>query len=147
MDAAGQMIPLKAAGGVLFRKRGGVYEILLILRNGVWDLPKGKLEEGESIEECAVREVEEEVGARSLAIVKHLCDTYHEYREGSAQYGKTTYWYLMEALSEDSLLQMEPQEKEGITALEWVDAAVALERVHFDNLKQVVRAFLDKKKA
>lgn len=143
MKESGQVIPLKAAGGVLFRKRGGVTEILLIRRNGVWDLPKGKLEDGESIEACAVREVEEEVGAHSLAIVSHLCNTYHEYQERSVHYGKTTYWYLMEAQSEESLLQMEPQEKEGITALEWVEAENALERVHFDNLKTVVRAFLE----
>mgnify|MGYP003133031813 CR=1 FL=1 len=143
MGAPGQITPIKAAGGILFRKRGGVHEILLIRRNGVWDLPKGKLEEGESIEECAVREVEEEVGARSLAIVSHLCDTYHEYQEGPVHYGKTTYWYLMEPQSEGSFLGIEPQEKEGITALEWVEAGQALERVHFDNLKVVVRAFLE----
>ncbi len=142
MDGSGQITPIKAAGGVLFRKSDGVTEILLIRRNGVWDLPKGKLEEDESIEECAVREMEEEVGARSLAIVSHLCDTYHEYQEGSVHYGKTTYWYLMEPQSEESFLDMVPQEKEGIIALEWVRAEEAEEKVHFNNLKVVVRAFL-----
>lgn len=142
MGGSGQTTPIKAAGGVLFRKRDGITEILLIRRNGVWDLPKGKLEEDESIEECALREVEEEVGARSLAIVSHLCDTYHEYQEGSVLFGKTTYWYLLGAQSEESYLEIEPQVEEGITALEWVEAEAAEERVHFDNLKQVVRAFL-----
>ena len=142
MDSSGQIFPIKAAGGVLFRKRSGFAEILLIRRNGVWDLPKGKLEVDESIEECAVREVEEEVGAHSLNIVSHLCNTYHEYHEGPVFYGKTTYWYLMEPESGESLMQIEPQEEEGITALEWVEAEEALERVHFDNLKEVVRAFL-----
>ena len=143
MAASGQVTPIQAAGGILFRMKGGASEILLIRRNGVWDLPKGKLEEGESMEECAVREVEEEVGARSLEIVSHLCDTYHEYHEGSAHYGKTTYWYLMRPQSEDSLLHTEPQQVEGITELKWVEARQALERVHFDNLKKVVRAFLE----
>jgi 8-oxo-dGTP pyrophosphatase MutT (NUDIX family) len=143
MDHSEQMTQLKAAGGVLFREKGGLIEILLIHRNGVWDLPKGKLEEGESIEECAVREVEEETGADSLVIVSHLCDTYHEYSERSVNYGKTTYWYLMKPSSKESLLQIEPQQEEGITALKWVEACRAEEIVHFDNLKTVVRAFLE----
>ena len=143
MAESGHLIPIKAAGGILSRKRGALSEILLIRRNGVWDLPKGKLEEGESIEECVVREVEEEIGARSLEIVSHLCNTYHEYHEQSIHFGKTTYWYLMRAQSEDSFQQMEPQEEEGITEVEWVEARQALERVHFDNLKKVVKAFLE----
>ena len=56
-----------AAGGVVFRIEHEVVSILLIFRNGVWDLPKGKLEKGESIEMCASREVSEETGTLSLA--------------------------------------------------------------------------------
>ena len=55
---------IRAAGGLLIRsgKEFDATEMLLIFRNSVWDLPKGKLEEGESVPECAVREVSEEIG-------------------------------------------------------------------------------------
>jgi len=144
MKESGQIIPIKAAGGVLFREKDGVNEILLIRRNGVWDLPKGKLEKGESIEVCAVREVEEETGSQSLLIIAHLCDTYHEYSEGSKQYGKTTSWYLMEPQSNYSFLYIKPQKEEGITDLQWVRAKQAEDRVHFDNLKKVIRSYLER---
>jgi ADP-ribose pyrophosphatase YjhB (NUDIX family) len=48
-----------AAGGLVENEHG---EILLIYRKKHWDLPKGKLDAGETLEECAVREVEEETG-------------------------------------------------------------------------------------
>ena len=60
-----------------------------------WDLPKGKLEENESIEQCAVREVEEECNMRLLKIVSKLPSTYHCYPYKGAWAFKTTYWYKM----------------------------------------------------
>ena len=67
---------VEAAGGLVFNKDG---DILMIFRNGKWDLPKGKLEIGESIEECAIREVEEECGISGLIIEKKIKDTYNIY--------------------------------------------------------------------
>ena len=67
---------VEAAGGLVFNKDGG---ILMIFRNGKWDLPKGKLEIGESVEECAIREVQEECGVSGLIIENKIKDTYHTY--------------------------------------------------------------------
>ena len=64
---------IEAAGGLVFNQKN---EILMIFRNGKWDLPKGKLEAGESVESCAVREVEEECGVSDLKIIKKLKDTF-----------------------------------------------------------------------
>ena len=67
---------IKAGGGLVKNSSGN---ILLMFRRGKWDLPKGKLDEGESIEECAIREVEEETGLHHLTIIKPLAITYHTY--------------------------------------------------------------------
>jgi len=132
---------IKAAGGVLYRKENSTSSVLLIKRNGVWDLPKGKLEEGESIPECAVREVAEETGSSMFPDLKSLlCETYHEYFQEGQSFGKTTYWYSMEA---NQVKGLEPERVEGITELRWEDPKRAIQLVGFENLKTVLRAFLE----
>lgn len=134
-----------AAGGVVYRiGTSGNYEVLLIFRNGVWDLPKGKLEKGESIPMCAAREVSEEVGAPIPHILSDLGTTYHEYDEKKKRIGKTTWWYSMVLPACDEL---KPQEQEGITRLEWADAQEAIDKVGYENLRKVLRKFIDIKKA
>src|SRR5439155_18933695 len=49
---------IQAAGGFVHTDE----QLLLIFRRGKWDLPKGKLDEGETLEACAVREIQEETG-------------------------------------------------------------------------------------
>ncbi|MFN1836284.1 NUDIX hydrolase [Balneola sp. MJW-20] len=131
--------PITAAGGILYRySESGTTEVLLIFRNGVWDLPKGKLDEGESIAQCAVREVSEEISCPLPAIVSVLTETYHEYNEKGMLWGKTTYWYSMIL---PVAADLKPQTKEGITSLEWVETEEAIARVGYENLKTVLKAF------
>src|SRR3982751_3416807 len=52
---------VKAGGGLVVNEEN---KILMIFRRGKWDLPKGKLDKGETLEQCAVREVEEETGLK-----------------------------------------------------------------------------------
>lgn len=132
------MQTVTAAGGVIFRKRGEVYEAVLIYRNGVWDLPKGKKEEGESVEECARREVVEEIGISRPFIESFLTETYHEYHRDGDKFGKTTHWYSMKLPADTS--SFAPQESEGISVVEWVDLDVAEQRVGFENLRNVLQA-------
>lgn len=136
------MKEVTAAGGVLFRENevNPDPEVLLIFRRGVWDLPKGKLDSGESIEECARREVSEEVGCKYPEIHSRLNDTYHEYEEDRQLIGKTTHWFVMTLLDNNEELQ--PEKKEGIEKLEWVKAPDALEQVGYDNLVNVIKDFL-----
>lgn len=103
---------IKAAGGVVMKNQ----EILFIYRNGKWDLPKGKLEFNESIEVCAVREVEEECGISQLTIVKELAATYHTYLQDEENVLKITNWFLMNCTEDSSLT---PQKEEGIELVEW----------------------------
>ncbi|MEX0721220.1 MAG: NUDIX domain-containing protein [Balneolaceae bacterium] len=137
---------ISAAGGIVFRfvANSEELEILLIFRNGVWDLPKGKLEEGEVLEMCAVREVAEEVGSSLPAIVSKIGTTYHEYQEGNKLIGKTTYWYSMLFTKNEKL---EPQQEEGIQKIEWYTLSKAIEKAGYDNLRQIMKKFNDKKKA
>jgi 8-oxo-dGTP pyrophosphatase MutT (NUDIX family) len=106
---------IEAAGGLVFNSRG---EVLMIKRNGRWDLPKGKLDEGETIEEAALREVEEECGISGLRIVEKLAVTYHTYFISRQRVIKSTYWFGMETASDVKLV---PQLDEGITEAHWAD--------------------------
>lgn len=132
--------PIIAAGGVVYRYSDATSEpeVLLILRNELWDLPKGKLEKGESIQMCAVREVAEEAGTELPILISVLGETYHVYKEKKTTWGKTTYWYSMIFGKEQSFI---PQAKEGIEQVSWVSLSKAKEQVGFDNLRQVLNLF------
>ena len=106
---------VSAAGG-LVRDSGG--RNLMIFRRGRWDLPKGHLEPGESIEECARREVGEETGITRTEIVAPICNTYHAYDVYGVWELKCTHWFLMECADGGRTL---PQHEEDIAAAEWLD--------------------------
>ncbi len=99
----------KSAGGKVFNKNN---EVLFIYRFDKWDLPKGKLEKGEKIEECAIREVEEECGVTGLKIQRQLDTTYHIFDYKGVKILKQTYWFLMET---DFVGKPVPQTEESIT--------------------------------
>jgi 8-oxo-dGTP pyrophosphatase MutT (NUDIX family) len=105
---------IKAAGGVVKNENE---EILLMFRRGKWDLPKGKLDDGETLEECAKREVEEETGLKKLEIIKAITITYHTYVQFGKHNLKETHWYAMQTKGNEKLI---PQTEEDITELAWV---------------------------
>lgn len=104
---------IEAAGGVVQNEKG---EYLFIRRHEKWDLPKGKLERGESIEQGAQREVEEECGIQVKSIERKLMPTLHLYYIKQVPAIKITYWYLMQA---DSAQDLIPQTEEDITEAIW----------------------------
>ncbi|GAA0747574.1 MULTISPECIES: NUDIX hydrolase [Flavobacteriaceae] len=104
-----------AGGGKVINEKG---ETLFIYRNKKWDLPKGKAEAKESIEETSIREVEEETGVKGLEIVKPLDTTYHIFKRNGKHKIKVTYWFEMKTTYSGKL---EPEEKEGITKVEWLN--------------------------
>jgi ADP-ribose pyrophosphatase YjhB (NUDIX family) len=99
----------KAAGGLVKNNRN---ETLFIYRFDTWDLPKGKIEKGESKKEAAIREVEEECGIKGLEIQNKLQKTYHIFQRKNIETLKVTYWYSMNTKFEGKLI---PQLEEGIT--------------------------------
>lgn len=104
---------LEAAGGVI---RNQVNERLFIYRFGKWDLPKGKIETGESPADAALREVTEETGLPGPEILRELPSTYHIYEFKGKKVLKRTYWYTMYY---NGTVQPVPQTEEGITDAKW----------------------------
>lgn len=103
-----------AGGGKVLNAEG---KILFIFRNGKWDLPKGKAEHKETIDQTALREVEEETGIRGLTITKPLEITYHIFKRNNQYFIKKTYWFEMFS---DYSGDLKPQIKEGITKVKWI---------------------------
>lgn len=105
---------IMAGGGLVQNEKN---EVLLIFRRGKWDLPKGKLDKGESIEDCAIREVQEETGLLNISLEGPLMTTYHTYHEGSRYILKESHWYGMKAMGDEKLI---PQTEEDILEIKWV---------------------------
>ncbi len=105
---------ITAAGGVVSDSKDN---ILMIFRRGKWDLPKGKLDKGETIEECAVREVEEETGVKEITLGEKITTTYHTYSEYGKHILKESHWYKMKCNDHQKVV---PQTEEDITDIKWV---------------------------
>jgi 8-oxo-dGTP pyrophosphatase MutT (NUDIX family) len=104
---------IKAGGGVVIKGN----KRLLMFRRGVWDLPKGKLDDGETSREGAAREVEEETGVQ-VTVGERICTTWHTYALNGNPILKRTKWYRMDVLDDS---QMTPQEDEDIEKLAWLN--------------------------
>lgn len=105
---------MDAGGGIIRNKKG---ELLFIFRKGKWDLPKGKIEVGETIADGAVREVMEECGLTDVHLGKLLTTTYHTYTQGNKKILKQSHWYEMNVPNGQKLV---PQLEEDITEIKWI---------------------------
>ena len=107
-------IIIDAAGGLV----RDMDNFLWIYRNGKWDLPKGKLDHGENLQDAAKREVMEECGLEGeLKIVKEIYVSFHTYIMKGSKVLKRTHWYLMDY---NGSTELSPQLEEGITDVKWV---------------------------
>lgn len=104
---------IEAAGGIVKNTKSN--ELLFILRNEIWDLPKGKIEVKESPSSAALREIKEECGLVHLKITASLESTYHAYYAYDKYWIKKTHWFVLETNEKDTF----PQEEEGITEVKW----------------------------
>lgn len=105
-------IYVKAAGGAVIQDN----QLLVIKRLGMYDLPKGHWEHGETLEQCAIREVQEECGIQEVSIKASLTNTLHIYYRDSNWFLKKTYWYTMSAPAGQTL---HPQTEEDIEEVFW----------------------------
>lgn len=122
-----------AAGGLV---KNAKEEYLFIHRNGLWDLPKGKTEKNESMEETAIREVQEETGVKDLTIEKYIAPTYHVFSRKNKLRLKLTHWYAMHSNYTGELI---PQANEGIEKAMWLNEKQAQESLDlsYANIKDV----------
>ncbi len=111
-----------AAGGIIENENK---EVLTIFRKGYWDMPKGKVEEGEKIMTAAEREVEEETGVKISAINDEPIVTYHSYSMKQKDCLKETFWYKMKASAKQKLV---PQTEEDITDIKWMKKSEFLKK-------------------
>lgn len=135
-DFCSQFKVLEAAGGVVYNEKE---EALMIYRRGSWDLPKGKIEEGESKEMAALREVEEETGASSLKLGPYIRTTYHTYRSNkNKRILKVTYWYRMNTKD----VELVPQHEEDIEQAVWrsIPDFMAENLRTYGNIKEILEA-------
>jgi len=105
---------VQAGGGLV---RNEAKSILMIFRRGKWDLPKGKLDKKEKLEDCAIREVKEETGLENVTLGSPLTITYHTYHEAARFILKESHWFNMKAGDDQKLT---PQAEEQITEIKWV---------------------------
>ena len=107
---------IKTAGGLVYHAQSDAY--LWIKRLGLWDLPKGKIEQGESSKDAAIREIIEECGLTGKLSLKYrICSTYHVYEFKNKSILKKNNWYYLEYEGD---LSTKPQEEESITEVQWI---------------------------
>lgn len=135
---AEQMEKIQAGGGLVYTPQKNV---LLIFRRGKWDLPKGKLDDGETLDQCAIREVQEETGLEAVNIEKPLTVTWHTYYQDGHLVLKESHWYLMQTENEQDLT---PQQDEDIDLCIWAplhDLENYMHNTH-PSIRDVVKAGL-----
>ena len=101
-----------AAGGVICNSKG---QTLLFWRRGAWDMPKGHQEIGETLEECALREVQEETGLTHLALGEPICVTYHTYHRNGNFVLKESHWYRMTLTEPEKVIVQTEEDIERAT--------------------------------
>jgi len=129
-----------AAGGLVLNAQK---EILFIFRNDTWDLPKGKLEKGETLPETAIREVEEECGTSNLTIAEELQTTYHIFYEDHSNKLKITHWFLMNSTDTKEPV---PQLEEGISLAKFIPITNidALHNSMYPNISKLIKNYIER---
>lgn len=130
---------IEAAGGIVQNEKK---EILFIFRLEKWDLPKGKIEDSESPEVAAHREIEEETGITGLTIKKKIGETFHTYDAYGKHFLKTTHWFYFTSPGKQSL---KPQLEENITLIKWFSTKQIKTVMDdtYDSIKEVIKLYFD----
>ena len=124
---------LEAAGGYVQNVQD---ELLVFYRRGSWDMPKGKIDAGETPEQAGIREVQEETGLVNVSLGPFLTHTYHTYDLKGQRILKKTWWYRMRTT--DTLLV--PQTEEDIEEIHWVQPLAWLQSgvEVYPNIREVI---------
>lgn len=128
---------LEAGGGVVANEQE---EILTMFRRGSWDLPKGKIDKGETKEAAAIREVQEETGLQVVELGDFLLETNHTYKSRKGKrIIKRTYWYKMTTKEMD----LKPEIEEDIELCEWMTAEAFLNKKPlYNTIREVMEVYM-----
>jgi 8-oxo-dGTP pyrophosphatase MutT (NUDIX family) len=128
---------LSHAGGVVYRERDGVPEVLVVTsseRPELWVLPKGHIDPGETPQEAACREVREEAGVIAL-VERPLGDV-----SQSSQSGVKRIRYFLMRSEQENMPRTNQDERRQLA---WLDTAAATERLSYAEARNVVRQAAD----
>ena len=128
---------LEAGGGVVANEQA---EILAMFRRGSWDLPKGKIDKGETKEAAAIREVQEETGLQVVELGDFLVETNHTYKNKKGKrIIKRTYWYKMTTKE----LNLKPEIEEDIELCEWMTTEAFLKKKPlYNTIREVMEVYM-----
>ena len=130
---------IEAAGGIVQNENK---DLLFIFRRGKWDLPKGKIENDETPEICAAREIEEETGVKNLILKHKIGETYHIYEENKTMILKTSHWFYFISNEEQHTIA---QTEEDISEVKWIHTRNIKEPMAntYQNIKDILSIFFD----
>ncbi len=124
------------AGGIVFRRtKAGDVEILLIQDpKGRWSIPKGHIEEGETAQETALREIGEEAGLTDTKAICWLGKTHFRYRRVSTLVLMTTQVYLVHAIGNTENIKKE----DFYANIKWFPFVDALEAIEYEDIGRLM---------
>jgi len=124
-----------SAGGIIVRKKGQDFEVLLIKDSyGHWTWPKGHIDAGEASNKAALREITEEVGLKNLHILDKVGRTNYFFRLKEDLIFKTVFFFLVEASVQEKL----KVQKSELEKAQWLRPDVALKRVEYKGAKKML---------
>jgi bis(5'-nucleosidyl)-tetraphosphatase len=134
-----------SAGGIVFRKKGRGFEILLIKdAYGRWSWPKGHIDKDEQSSDAALREIKEEVGLKDVAILGQIGRSNYFYRLREELMFKTVLFFLVQANNEDEKIKVQ---KEEIEDARWFRPQEALASVEYKGAREMLEKAIKMYKA
>jgi len=139
-EAHPEPLRVHSAGGVVVKGSGPDLRVALMRSgHGTWVLPKGRIEEGETPAEAALREVGEEIGLPGATLIGEVGQTEHEYDRAGKRHRKQVDWFLLRADPEAELF---PNPDENALDCGWFTGEQALSLLSHPDQRRIVRRAL-----